>query len=537
MESLTDNPANVFWPMANPPPLPDNLDELKDSDIDKLVEDWLERALLGAMPECVQSIFFTVISPGHSRMNTDVRMILRYGEMQRDLAARFAQMVAYNIQNKASLLQAVHFSDQPIGRTAIFLTADGPEVTSCDPPRHTALALARFNGTAASGWISDESSLQFEGRRVSIRDTAANAKALPSTFTAPSTIVESYGQNDVTSCLLDVTRNGVSAPLYRAHVWPLLEAANVLLVMSPAFHIPDERQRQRVGSCGLNLMLSRGQSVHPSLIETALQLARQLDSLFGTVQNLHHAQTRRHLTYEALNTISHSLKNRANRLADTYPGCSRDLHIQKISSQGAGQIEPHPALVYDSDNPVLWKTGGFAQESITSSLRTCVWAARPSWRMDLSPLEGRLADARWVTLMEELMENLRKWNDSSEPAEIEVRPGQGGKTASIHIRGTVWPEQWQLLNRKIKVICDEGDAAHFKGMNAVLAMVQRLATEGTNVEYHCGLAGTEPSAKEFKKYSLRRLPVTLTRWSDFLPCPDFLPFSALITDLSLPLHD
>jgi hypothetical protein len=41
--------------MANPPPLPDTLDDLKDSDIDLLVEDWLERALRKAMPENVLS--------------------------------------------------------------------------------------------------------------------------------------------------------------------------------------------------------------------------------------------------------------------------------------------------------------------------------------------------------------------------------------------------------------------------------------------------------------------------------------------------
>lgn len=92
------------------------------------------------------------------------------------------------------------------------------------------------------------------------------------------------------------------------------------------------------------------------------------------------------------------------------------------------------------------------------------------------------------------------------------------------------------MNRKIKSICAEGDTTHFKGLNAVLAMVQRLSSEGTEIEYHCGLAGTELTSGESNKYSMGPLPVTLTRWADFPPGDDCLPFSAIINDLKLPSY-
>jgi hypothetical protein len=343
-------------------------------------------------------------------------MILRDGEKRRDLAARFAQMVAYNIQNSASLLQSVHSRDQPIGMTAIFLSAADFDLSAEEIPPHTALAYARFQSEGSSGWNSDGSSMKFDGWRVAIRETAANAMELSNSSSPPSFTIQRRDTTEVTPCLREAISQGVSKPGYCAHVWPVLEAANVLMVMSPAFHIPGAQQRLRVGSCGLNLMLSRDRPVHPSVIETALQLARQLDSLFGTVQTLHQAQTRRQLTFEALNIISHSLKNRVDRLSGVYPGCARDLHVQKLSSLGAGQIEKQAAFVFDSvRTKLLWKESGFQGESITISLCSTIWSDRSDWKLDLSILEDLPADARWVTIIEELMENLHKRNISFKP--------------------------------------------------------------------------------------------------------------------------
>ena len=70
-------------------------------------------------------------------------------------------------------------------------------------------------------------------------------------------------------------------------------------------------------------------------MDTALNMVRMLDSLFGTVQHIHEAQMRSQITHEALNAIAHSLGNRSDRLADTHKDCARDLYLQKLVAQGA----------------------------------------------------------------------------------------------------------------------------------------------------------------------------------------------------------
>ena len=435
MSSLPPIHADPSWPLRCRPVLlgePSRLDEKK---INETIESWLERALHEAMPASVKSILFTGIKRADSRLNTDVRMILRKGDSPQILARRFSWIWSYNKLHSTSLIHQTHLSREAVGRSVILLSSKARKVRFGIPD--TRIAYATLHTSTYPKTPLDDVELPVEGNRVRFRlhhEIQTNPIKCPNNLKVG---LQMFGDESVTPDLESIVRRGLSSDGYRTHLLPLLEHVDTLMVISPSLNL-DCEQRDHLGGCGLNILIEREPAASTEVIETALRLANTLDSLFGTVQHLHHAQTRRRLTFEALNIISHSLKNRVDRLSGLYPDCARDLHVQKLSSLGAGQIEKQTAFVFDSvRTKLLWKESGFLGESITTSLCSSIWSDRSDWKLDLSILEDLPADARWVTIIEELMANLHKRNISFKPAELKVATAPDRKSANIQIVGSI----------------------------------------------------------------------------------------------------
>lgn len=506
--------------------------------VDSCIGKWLLLAIDQALPPEVISIFFTALRGSDSHLETDVPLIL--GKNATSIAVgRFAWMVRYNIEHSASLLQNLHRSPGKIGRSAMVLSSQ-PQPPSLDPPPRSGLAWVSFSGDSQAATPLDSIDLPPAKRTISIRDyvDAAIGRESPSIQIIPVNANGSFSESESSETPLHlekVVRDGVlseQAELYRSHAWPLMRVAQVLMVMAPAYETDRER-RLDLGSSGLNLLIDPTATITTALIETALGLIRTLDSLFGTVQHLHRAQLRDRLSYEAMNTIAHSFKNRADRLSTAYPDCARDLYIQKLSCTGAGQVATSPAFVFSSGRPALWKKAGFREESLTEGLRTTIWRSKPHLHLDLDLLENRSADARWVALLEELMANLSKWNAKTSAGSINLTIGEISNSVNLVVTGTVWPEQWHGIAIKLQSMSDNDLSLEFKGLNAVMAMIHKLRTGNTTIDYFCGTGSVNQVPHECNTYSVYDLAVSMTRFCDY-PKGSVLPLSFTVMNLQVP---
>ncbi|RBP36887.1 hypothetical protein DES53_11528 [Roseimicrobium gellanilyticum] len=531
MSSRKVKEARPLWPLRCPPELSGDFSQLDAKRINAMIEDWLERGLREAMPDSVLSFFFTGLRSQDSRLQTNVRMIVRNGSQHSQLVGRFAWMVAYNIANSASMLQHVFRCDDNVGRSAIVLSADRPPGNfACADA--SSLAYVWLNAEWHPTTPLDRESFAFDGWKVPILEEAASTVTWRDDIIVPSAKVIHFGDRAITRDLRRIAVSGVKSPDYRARVWPLLETAQVLMVMAPAFTM-EGKHRIMLGGCGLNLLIKRHHTISRDVIETALKMARKLDSLFGTVLHLHQAQERRKNTFHALNAIAHSLKNRSDRLSAHHPKCAEDLYIQKIAAQGAGQMVAEPSYVYqDNGGETRWRQAGYDERSLTESLRATTWLSCPQYQLALDPLENRLADARWVTLIEELMENLRKWSEPGNDIGLKVVQEGGSDYATLTVRSTVWEEQWERIRDKVRHIADEAPEVQFKGLNTVLWMLQRLADTRTAVVYECGTTSPGRHPKD-EPLHIGTLPITLRVHEEFTNQHE--PLSLTLTVHYLPL--
>jgi len=531
--------ADPSWPLRCPPILSGDLSRLNEKQVNAIIENWLDRALHEAMPANVKSILFTGIKRADSRLNTDVRMILREGDSRQILARRFSWIWSYNKRHSTSLVHQTHLSKQAVGRSAIVLSSAQPSSRLGELP-DTRIAYATLRTASCPATPLDEVELPFEGNRVRFRqhqESQTHYVECPSDLNID---VQMFGQEGVTPKLESIVRQGLSSEGYVAHLLPLLEHADILMVTSPSLVLNAE-QREHLGGCGLNILIARGTTISNGVVETALRLTNSLDSLFGTVQHLHQMQTRGKMTHEALNTIAHSLKNRADRLSAMYPECARDLYIQKLAAQGAGQLSDAPSKVFFAeDGAQLWRRAGFSRESITESLLKTVWKSHPQLRLDLSPLEDRIADARWVTLIEELMENLAKWNAASFPGSLTLQQNEDSGFATLTVTGTVRPGQLRGLEDKVSIMCGAEEQVQFKGLNTVLAMLRRIVdhSRGASVRYDAGAKDVSTESMPAKDYDFDGLPITLHQHEPFPTVgTPLLPLTLTVQHLSLPPYE
>lgn len=340
---------------------------------------------------------------------------------------------------------------------------------------------------------------------------------------APSTVRNSATRGEhADSAALNQLQNDLKYDWeYAAAIQPLL-ALGPVVVCAPAVFRPGENAQvdpHLVFDAGLTLLLDPG----TELVQDAIQLSQiaivseevamissALTGMVPYVQQLSREKT----THEALNAIAHSIGNRSARLADTYPECARDLHLQRIISQGAAAYassKPSLILGYTKSQTfsqaLSWQASGFKGESLSNTLIETIWSGKRELLLNANEIQNMSPDARLVCAVEELMVNLNKRNPDHLRGSVTLRRGLLPQSVSIYVDGWFFPEHREGITGALAHLC--ADSAHIavKGLRVVLMMLESLLASASEVHYYFG----SPDAAEetVSDFSFRRLQIRI----------------------------